>query len=535
MTSSQYKTLLLFVFISTILINCGGGNSQTHQQADTTLVSIGGLIQNREAPIPSQCYTKTEGHHNPCYTCHQSYTDGRANVQNDADLQGDYAFSWLGVKNHWLNLFKDRSQQVSAISDDEILNYISQDNYTPLKAKLESDVNWKGYIPDLANYQSTTEAFSENGLAKDGSAWVAFNYKPLPSTFWPTNGSTDDVLLRLPKIFRASNSCANLSESIDVYYANLALLEATIKQLTEISTPEIDENKICVDLNGDSQLGRITQITTLPDHYVGDASTIKRHDTLYPLGTEFLHSVRYVGVSDVGDIYTPPRMKELRYMKKTHFFNKGELSGAYKLEAIEKEDEIIPTYKNTRHGLLNRFGWLVLGFIEDKKGALRQQTHEENKFCMGCHSTVGTTIDQTFAFPRKITGAKGWGYINLKNMVDVPNYGETKGEILTYLKRAGGGSEFRSNTEMWQRWFNPDGSLKEDEINAADVYALITPSRERALTLNKAYKVIVDEQSFIYGRDAIVAPPGNVYDNVPIENPPLTEDNRYQWDIRLQW
>ena len=522
------QKLAIVTVIPFALTSCGSSNPDSS-------VKQSSIIQNREAPIPSQCYTKTDGRHNPCYTCHQNYTDGRANVHNDGGLQGDYEFSWLGVKNHWSNLFKDRSQQVADISDDEILNYISQDNYTLLKAKLESDAKWKGYVPDLVNYQSAAEAFGEHGLAKDGSAWVAFNYKPLPSTFWPTNGSTDDVLLRLPKAFRASNNCANLSESRDVYYANLALLEATIKQLTTITTPEIDENTICVDLNGDSQLSRITKITVLPDNYVGDASIIKRHEGLYPLGTEFLHSVRYVGVDDAGDIYTPARMKELRYMKKTHFYSKGELAGAYELENIAKEDEIIPTYTNTGHGLSNSFGWLVLGFIEDKKGALRQQTHEENKFCMGCHSTIGTTIDQSFAFPRKVTGTKGWGYINLKGMPDAPNKGETKGEILTYLQRAGGGSEFRSNDEMLQRWYNADGSLKETQIKAADVYTLITPSRDRALTLNKAYKVIVDEQSFIYGRDAIVIPPENVYDNVPTNSQPLTEENRYQWDIQLQW
>ncbi len=521
------QKLSIFLFISVALNSCGGSNSDSPTNNSSTL-------HNREAPIPSQCYTKTEGHHNPCYTCHQSYNDGRANVQNDGDLQGDYAFSWLGVKNHWINLFKDRSPQVSNISDTEILNYIAEDNYTPLKTLLESDAKWKGYIPDLDNYQSTADAFDSQGMAKDNSGWVAFNYKPLPSTFWPTNGSTDDVLIRLPEIFRSS-SCGNKTESRDVYFVNLALLEASIKRLETISVPEIDENEVCIDLNNDGVLSNITEITALPENYVGQASTVKRHDSLYPLGTEFLHSVRYVGVTETGNIYTAPRMKELRYMKKTHFYNKGELAGAYELEAIDKDDEIIPTYNNTGYGLLNSFGWLVLGFIEDKKGDLRQQTHEENKFCMGCHSTIGTTIDQSFAFPRKVTGSKGWGYINIKGMQDAPSLGEAKGEILTYLQRAGGGSEFRSNEEMLQRWYNADGSVKEEEIKAADVYTLITPSRQRALTLNKAYKVIVDEQSFIYGRDAIVTPPEHIYDNVPTDIPPLTEENQHQWDIRLQW
>ena len=32
-------------------------------------------IYNQEAPIPPQCYTRTEGDFNPCYTCHQTYED----------------------------------------------------------------------------------------------------------------------------------------------------------------------------------------------------------------------------------------------------------------------------------------------------------------------------------------------------------------------------------------------------------------------------------------------------------------------------
>ncbi len=281
------------------------------------------LIYNREAPIPSQCYTKTENKFNPCYTCHQSYNDDRSNVQNDGDLQGDYSFSWLGVINHWKNLFKDRSAQIARITDQDIRAYISRDNYSPLKRKLEHNTSWKGYVPDLENYADAHEAFDRQGMAKDGSGWVAFNYKPLPSTFWATNGSTDDVLIRLPEAFRRPGRCVTndlLKASHDVYFVNLSLLEASIKQLTQISLPEIDENSVCLDLNGDGQLTRITEITQLPDHYVGDASNIIRHETLYPLGTEFLHSVRYIGVDQQGGIVNSTRMKELRYMKKNALF-----------------------------------------------------------------------------------------------------------------------------------------------------------------------------------------------------------------------
>ncbi|RYZ89631.1 MAG: hypothetical protein EOO68_25235 [Moraxellaceae bacterium] len=50
------------------------------------------VIANLEAPVPPQCYTKTEGRHNPCFTCHQIYDrskgDLRMNQLDDGGLQG---------------------------------------------------------------------------------------------------------------------------------------------------------------------------------------------------------------------------------------------------------------------------------------------------------------------------------------------------------------------------------------------------------------------------------------------------------------
>ncbi|TMO83484.1 hypothetical protein CWC13_20075, partial [Pseudoalteromonas ruthenica] len=69
------------------------------------------------------------------------------------------------------------------------------------------------------------KAFDEMGFARDGSGWVAFNYKPFPSTFWPTNGSTGDVMIRLPEAFRSKGGVYNQ----DVYLANLSLVELALK------------------------------------------------------------------------------------------------------------------------------------------------------------------------------------------------------------------------------------------------------------------------------------------------------------------
>ena len=40
------------------------------------------------------------------------------------------------------------------------------------------------------------------GFARDRSGWRALRYKPFSGTFWPTNGSSDDVFVRLDPDFR---------------------------------------------------------------------------------------------------------------------------------------------------------------------------------------------------------------------------------------------------------------------------------------------------------------------------------------------
>ncbi|TXS96009.1 hypothetical protein FV139_00425 [Parahaliea maris] len=489
-------------------------------------------MYNREAIIPPQCYTRTEGKHNPCYVCHQDALPGRENVMNDRDLQEAYSFSDLGQTNHWANLFRDRAQRVAGISDREILDWVDDDNYSDLQPRLQA-AGFKGWIPDLENLEERADAFDEQGIARDGSGWVAFNYKPFPSTFWPTNGSTDDVMIRLPAIYRED---AKGEPSRAVYQANLAILEANIKELGSITTAPLDERELGVDLNGDGALAVITEITDV-SRYVGAAREQYLEPFLYPKGTEFLHTVRYLGMDDEGRIGVSRRMKEVRYMKKWQAYNKPTLARYYEEEAFEKEAGFLPGYTRLGDwGLDNGSGWSIQGFIENREGKLRVATHEENTFCMGCHSSIGSTIDKTFSFARKIDGAAGWGYINLKGMPDAPNVGEFEGEFLTYFRRAGGGDEFRSNPEVLQRFFDENGKVDADKVAGLDVYDLIVPSAVRALQLNKAYRVIVDEQSFLFGRDATWHPPMNVYDAVSnVDSPTLEETRIFDWDIRLDW
>jgi hypothetical protein len=490
-------------------------------------------LYNAEAVVPSQCYTRTEARSNPCYVCHQDQIPGRENTMNDADLQEAYSFSETGMTNHWKNLFEDRTERVRKVSDADILRYISEDNYSELSSRLKK-AEFKGYIPELQNLQAGAAAFDENGFAKDGSHWVAFNYKPFPSTFWPTNGSTDDVMIRLPAPYRTNEEG---KDSLDVYKANLAILEAMIKGVKSLSCLPVDEKLIQQDLDQDGALGLATEIKNVST-WAGAAKALHIETHLYPEGTEFLHTVRYIGVKADGSIGVSTRMKEVRYMKKARAYSKPMYARKYTLEANEKEAGNLPAYQSIQHhGLDNGNGWAIQGFIEDRKGRLRSLTYEENFSCMGCHNSVGSTIDKTFSFPRKVDGAKGWGYIQLKGMADVPSQGETRGEIETYLSRVQGGSEFRNNDEMAARWLNKDGQPDPEKMaKAKDVYDLITPSKERALALNKAYRTIVEDQDYLYGKDTLLTPPANVYDKIDNKtSPTLKPELTFKYNILLDW
>lgn len=490
-------------------------------------------VGNREAVVPPQCYTRHEQKHNVCYVCHQDSIDGRENVMNDADLQEAYSFSDVGLTNQWKNLFEDRTERVDRMSDEEILDYISEDNYSELPERLR-EAEFKGWIPDLENLQLGREAFDENGFAKDGSHWVAFNYKPFPSTFWPTNGSTDDVMIRLDAPFRQDSEGR---ESSDIYRANLAIVEAGIKGLDSISCLPVDEEEVGRDLDGDGELSVVERITEV-DKYVGAAEPQANYRHIYPKGTEFLHTVRYIGIGEEGEIGVSTRMKEVRYLKKWELYGRSMYGRRYQEEAFEKEAGHLPGYQFLGdYGLDNGTGWAISGFIENRQGRLRVLSYEENFSCMGCHNSIGSTIDKTFSFPRKVDGAAGWGYINLKNMPDAPSKGESVGEIATYLRRVGGGSEFRNNDEMFKRWFNLDGTLDKERVSkATDVYDLITPSPERAIMLNKAYRTIVEDQDYVHGKDAVVTPPKNVWEKIDNEDSPtLPLERQFKYNILLDW
>ena len=495
-----------------------------------------GKLDNREAPIPPQCYTKTEGRANPCWVCHAP--SHFPNSMHDWDLQESYAFSDAGKVNYWTNLFVDRRAAIAQISDAEILEWIRTDNYAPLRdaiAAVPAD-DYRGYRPDL----DFAAGFDEQGFARDGSHWRAFRYKPFAGAFWPTNGSADDVMIRLPAEFRQT---AKGSDSLAIYKANLAILEASMASNpvtidAELRWPiePVDERAAELDLDGDGKLeAEVRELVGLPDHYVGAAVQIRVRRGLYPEGTEFLHSVRYVDPDSGASV----RMKELRYSRRITELSDAAIQGAYRREAEEKAEGNLPQFGGSPlTGLRNNFGWLLQGFIEDRSGRLRVQTEEEHYFCMGCHSNLGVTADQTFAFPRKVPAASGWGYQDLAGIPDVPLVGHQRGEIATYLERALAGDEFRSNPEMIARWLLADGSVDEAALAAAeDIAEILMPSRERALKLAKAYLLIVREQSFTRGRAATIEPQVNVHRKIEAESTGLKEHDRVVLDgtLRLDW
>ena len=536
------------------LVSCNGGSGEAVANQDEVTDIRTTTLANPIAYVTSQCFTKTRddagGVHNPCYSCH---LDGQEpNYIHDGDVQLAYAFPGdpdIVLENPWTNLFKDRSAQVAAISDEVIMAYVREDNYlkdgTPLLATTLTkalparwDVNgngaWDGYLPD-AWFHFDDEGFDrapDNGY----TGWRAFAYAPFLGTFWPTNGSTDDVLIRLAPAFRqAEDGGADLA----VYKTNLAIVSALIQRRDVQLEAAVDETALHVDLDKDGQLATATRVrydwAPLENRlmsYVGKARLEQLADKahlaagLYPEGTEFLHSVRYLDMDGNGATRLAARFKELRHAVKMTWNSYSELDAQARREAREKAVSPERTRQltgNAEIGMSNGQGWTYQGFIEDRKGRLRPQTYEETAFCIGCHSGIGATTDSSFSFPRKFkenSFRQGWHHWTQKGLSGTPEPIRSDGEYeyTYYLEHNGAGDEFRSNEEIMNKFFNTDGNLKTGMLTQLhnDITILLNPSRNQALKLNKAYKALVEEQSFVFGRDATVTPIETVHSSISI-------------------
>lgn len=212
---------------------------------------------------------------------------------------------------------------------------------------------------------------------------------------------------------------------------------------------------------------------------------------------------------------------------------------AYTFEGEEKAAGNLPKYQgDPEMGLLSPWGWQLQGYIEDAAGALRVQSTEEHRTCMGCHGYVGVTIDQTFAFPRKVPGASGWRPQDLRGLQDRPQVGHRAPELVTYFSRVRGGDETRTNDELLERFFHGD-ELDERALRRAavggdrDLFWALAPSRGRALALDKAYLAVVREQSFVRGRDAVLRPATRVHARITDEGTGLGEAGKVHRDGRL--
>ena len=493
-------------------------------------------LTNREGTIPPQCYTKTGAYSNPCWACHTT-RNGR-NLKDDWEFQAKYEFSDTGRENHWTNLFKDRRTDIAAISDAKALVWIREDNYSALRTRLASRSGYIGWRPNL----DFAKGFDADGFARDGSGWRAFRYKPFPGTFWPTNGSADDVFIRLPDRFRRDSRGR---PSTLIYRINLAILEAVVGVPDTVAAADaqrrvepLDEAVAGMDLDGDGRVGGIVTILAgIPRHYAGAAQAVPTVRFEYPVGTEFLHTVRYLD-PDRPDLLST-RMKEVRYSIKYRRLTDPVLEQQHVEEEHERKIGALSTFGgNANSGLTTASGWVQQGFIEAASGDLRLQTRQEQMYCVGCHGSIGVTVDGTFALPRKVPGLAGWGHQDLAGIQDVPQAGSRTPEILSYLQRVGGGDEFRANDEVLARFF-PHGRLDRRGVSkaapggTADIRDLVVPSRQRALALDKAYMVIVAEQSYARGREPVIAPARNV--NAHLENTAtaLRASSRIYQDGRL--
>ena len=501
------------------------------------------IINTAGSYIPAMCYTRTilrnNQKQNPCYVCH---THGKPpNFINDSYLQTVLDFPAEMQVNPYRNLFTDYKKNVSKISNKEILDYVRQSNYLSnnkprLKKQLPKD--WPGYRPD-AYFHFDSEGF-DHDINGDYTLWRAYRYYPFPGTFWPANGSTDDVLIRLDSAF--SKDIRGIFD-IGIYKLNLAIVESLIKQNDIYLENPIDENDFAEDLNKNGQLDQTRVIVFPPENYVGWARLLQQQQKfhlaagLYPENTEFLHSVRYLDWDEKRQqIKLSARMKELRYAKKYRWFNYAELKTTAENEFWEKQRSSnasvsMETFRgDPSHGLRTNTGWIFQGFIEAKNGELRPQTREETISCMGCHAGIGATTDATFSFTRKLASNNthsSWLHWSQQYLYGIrepvtryKNHAQVY-EYSFYLKNNPSGSEFSDNDEILKKFWLKNHTLNTKQFNRLhkDISQLLIPSLTRALTLNKGYKIRVDQQNFIFGKSGNISPLKNVFKQVKPAQP----------------
>jgi len=526
---------------------------------------------NPHAHIPAQCYIETSGGtQNACLFCH---TDGvwqtklgnnnpqaGANL-NVGNLQAEYAFGSYNLPftpnasiNPWRNTLKPEELRTELDKRGidparwDMAAWIREDNWRAAFAlRPKKTADWDSGVahpfrlfPALnpADLPAQADGFvrsARGGLWRDDleknagwhTGWRAINFMPY-GIFTPHAGSVSGIYIRLPVVFMKD---ARGRFDLATYAANLELLARNIQDR----------------LRPDD-----------PPRYHGKAGAVERIRGQYPLGTEFAHPLHYVDVARDGARAT--RVKEIRWMMKRQPWAADEFN-------LGLKEESAPVVAHPRQGWIeNGTGWLLAGWIEDAKGALRPQTPSELVQCVGCHSGnirqsaqgrypvftsgTGNTIDSTWSFPRKFVGEAGWremdylGYRAAMKMLTTPepkNRARQRGEFAYFLDHVVGASLYGDMPASLESFFAraiPGWPRLDDPVQRGDVEGLIAaqekrqqlmraftakgghldaqkrirtelfvPPAEEALAGARRYRQVVATQSYDFGKDVFAATP----------------------------
>lgn len=384
---------------------------------------------NEDPAIPVQCWIETGyGTQNACKYCHTNYL---AEIEhgNNFPIGEDqilYSFQSPNLNRiNWKNVIYPQNMDrrlaqrgITIPSAEENLGYVRTDNWRRayLSARQAGDLSWNNLKQKIHPMQlfpalnpnhlypnktdDPTDAGTHGFIDPEGfvrnekgelTGWRAVNFFPY-AIFTPLTGSVSGIYIRLPEPFQTDNGTL----SLDIYRKNLELLEKNIKN-------------------------RALEAAT----YMGDAARFPLEKGFYPVGTEFAHPLHYVDLRADGESgraldgvyqnktvdYEFPgtrskRVKEIRYMYKWKTVTLDDIG--------EKESDEEPfVYGKTWKGWIdNNSGWILAAYIENDNGELRPQTTEELLQCLGCHSSVGNTIDAVWSFQRKLEGPQGWQEMN---------------------------------------------------------------------------------------------------------------------------
>lgn len=514
------KQIILFIIaLSLALVSCKDEAPEIRVEYDSLNFYI------MTAYIPPYCYSDPVGKNglakNKCYICHTNAQE--PNYISDLKLQERYEFPDRALVNPWKNIL-DSTTLSSKPDVNQIQNYIRESNYIkndkiilyeklkhpPAEWEPKTKGKWRGFTPDLFMNPD------KNGFDRDPTGsptgWVALPYYPFPEVHWPRNsGSYSEVYIRLPDDFRKDT---NGRESISVYSLNLAIYESLMKK-SDVAIPETDERIYHVDLNKD---GKLTVVNTIRYDWaplnkrflflVGKAGQLQKQKDitasagLLPKGTEYIQVLYYLDVDSSGNVIPAARIKEIRYSKKVQWIDYGELAMHMSDSSGDRRRESPNLRKipgNHELGVYNGVGWAFRGFIEDKNGDLRPQSHEELTSCVGCHGGIGAGLDSGFTLQRKmplsmimkvgITPAQN-SYKNISEPVD----SRGRGEYSFYLKNSGSGVALGNVPPP------VDATILKNGQNINDISHIIVPDEKMAYQLNQKYIQIVKKQSFIYGR-----------------------------------